>query len=109
MGKDIAQQMRRIGVNVSFSPVVDVNNNPDNPIINARSFGEDKKNVARKGVAYMQGLQDGKVLASAKHFPGHGDTDMDSHKALPMIDKTKAQLDSLELYPFKTTDKKGSR
>lgn len=107
MGKDIAQQMRRIGVNVSFSPVIDVNNNPDNPIINARSFGEDKENVARKGVAYMQGLQDGKVLASAKHFPGHGDTDMDSHKTLPLIDKTKAQLDSIELYPFKQLIKKG--
>ena len=107
MGKDIAQQMRRIGVNVSFSPVIDVNNNPDNPIINARAFGEDKENVARKGVAYMQGLQDGKVLASAKHFPGHGDTDMDSHKTLPLIDKTKAQLDSIELYPFKQLIKKG--
>ena len=107
MGKDIAQQMRRIGVNVSFSPVIDVNNNPDNPIINARSFGEDKENVARKGIAYMQGLQDGKVLASAKHFPGHGDTDMDSHKTLPLIDKTKAQLDSIELYPFIQLIKKG--
>ncbi len=107
MGKDIAQQMRRIGVNVSFSPVIDVNNNPDNPIINARSFGEDKENVARKGIAYMQGLQDGKVLASAKHFPGHGDTDMDSHKTLPLIDKTSAQLDSIELYPFKQLIKKG--
>ena len=107
MGKDIAQQMRRIGVNVSFSPVVDVNNNPNNPIINARSFGENKENVARKGVAYMQGLQDGKVLASAKHFPGHGDTDADSHKSLPLIDKTAKQLDSLELYPFKQLIKKG--
>jgi beta-glucosidase-like glycosyl hydrolase/CubicO group peptidase (beta-lactamase class C family) len=107
MGRDIAKQMRRIGVNVSFSPVVDVNNNPNNPIINARSFGEDKDNVARKGIAYMQGLQDGKVLASAKHFPGHGDTDMDSHKTLPLIDKTATQLDSIELYPFKQLIKKG--
>ncbi len=107
MGKDIAKQMHRIGVNVSFSPVVDVNNNPDNPIINARSFGEDRKNVAQKGIAYMQGLQDGKVLACAKHFPGHGDTDSDSHKTLPLIDKTKKQMDSLEIYPFKQLIKKG--
>lgn len=107
MGKDIAEQMRRIGVNVSFSPVVDINNNPDNPIINARSFGEDRKNVAQKGIAYMQGLQDGKVLACAKHFPGHGDTDSDSHKTLPLIDKTKKQMDSLEIYPFKQLIKKG--
>jgi beta-N-acetylhexosaminidase len=102
MGADIARQLELMGVHMSFSPVVDVNNNPDNPVINARSFGEDRVNVARKGVAYMMGLQDNHILACAKHFPGHGDTDTDSHLALPVINHSMQRLDSLELYPFKT-------
>ncbi|MEX2379543.1 MAG: glycoside hydrolase family 3 N-terminal domain-containing protein [Vicingaceae bacterium] len=101
MGKQIAEQFRRLGVHVNFAPVVDVNNNPNNPVINARSFGEDKRNVAAKGIAYMQGLQSGRVLACAKHFPGHGDTDTDSHISLPVVNHTKERIDSLELYPFK--------
>jgi beta-N-acetylhexosaminidase len=101
MGLEIARQMRRLGVHVSFSPVVDVNNNPRNPVINDRSFGEDREAVARKGIAYMRGLQSGGVLATAKHFPGHGDTDMDSHHSLPIIPHDRARLDSLELYPFR--------
>jgi beta-glucosidase-like glycosyl hydrolase/CubicO group peptidase (beta-lactamase class C family) len=101
MGNDIGQQLRRMGVHINFAPVVDVNNNPDNPVIGSRSFGEDKRNVARKGIAYMNGLQDNRVLAVAKHFPGHGDTDIDSHKALPVIDHDSLRMDSLELYPFK--------
>ncbi|MBK9729820.1 MAG: serine hydrolase [Chitinophagaceae bacterium] len=99
-GKEMARECKRIGVNVSFSPVVDVNSNPLNPVIGDRSFGQDKFNVARKGIMYMQGLQDGRVMACAKHFPGHGDTDQDSHKTLPTINSTLAQLDSMELFPF---------
>lgn len=100
MGEEIARQMKRLGVQVSFSPVADVNNNPANPVINDRSFGEDREMVARKAIAYMKGLQNGGVIATAKHFPGHGDTDVDSHKGLPVIAQTRARLDSLELYPF---------
>ena len=100
MGLEIAREMTRLGVQVSFSPVLDVNNNPANPVINDRSFGEDREAVARKGIAYMRGLQKGGVIATAKHFPGHGDTDTDSHFGLPMIAHSRMRLDSLELYPF---------
>ncbi|MEL7161125.1 MAG: glycoside hydrolase family 3 N-terminal domain-containing protein, partial [Bacteroidota bacterium] len=100
MGAEIARQMHRLGVNISFSPVLDVNNNPDNPVINARSFGEDRYNVTIKGYKYMLGLQENGILASAKHFPGHGDTGVDSHYDLPVIPHPRARLDSLELYPF---------
>jgi len=100
MGMEIAREMQRLGVQVSFSPVVDVNNNPSNPVINDRSFGEDRELVARKGIAYMRGLQRGGVIATAKHFPGHGDTDTDSHLGLPLIAHSRTRLDSLELYPF---------
>ncbi|MFB6305941.1 MAG: glycoside hydrolase family 3 N-terminal domain-containing protein, partial [Flavobacteriales bacterium] len=101
MGKAIAKQCKRVGVHVNLAPVVDVNNNRNNPVINYRSFGENRKNVASKGIAYMKGLQDMRVLANAKHFPGHGDTEYDSHKTLPEIDHSKRRLDSIELYPFK--------
>ena len=101
MGTEIARQLRRMGVNVSFSPVLDVNNNPDNPVIATRSFGEDRYNVTAKGYMYMKGLQDHGVLASAKHFPGHGDTDVDSHLDLPVISHPRQRLDSIELYPFR--------
>jgi beta-N-acetylhexosaminidase len=101
MGTAIARQMKRIGIRLSYSPDVDINNNPANPVINFRSFGEDKTNVAAKGLAYMKGLQDAGVAAFAKHFPGHGDTDVDSHFALPIIKYSKSRLDSMELYPFK--------
>ncbi|MCP9236843.1 glycoside hydrolase family 3 N-terminal domain-containing protein [Lewinella sp. JB7] len=101
MGAEIARQMHRLGVNVSFSPVLDVNNNPDNPVIATRSFGEDRYNVTAKGYMYMKGLQDNGILASAKHFPGHGDTDVDSHLDLPVIKHSRARLDSIELYPFR--------
>lgn len=100
-GKEVAKQLRRMGIHMNFAPVVDINNNPQNPVINDRSFGEDRRNVTAKGYAYMKGMQDGGVLACAKHFPGHGDTDTDSHYDLPVIDKSKAQLDSMELFPFK--------
>lgn len=101
MGLEIAAQMNRLGVHVSFSPVADVNNNPNNPVINERSFGEDRERVAAKAISYMEGLQQGGVIATGKHFPGHGDTDKDSHKTLPLITHDTLRLDSIELYPFK--------
>lgn len=101
MGMAVAYQCKRLGVHINFAPVVDVNNNPANPVINFRSFGEDKERVSRMAIAYMRGMQDFGVMACAKHFPGHGDTDADSHKELPVISKSMAQLETLELYPFK--------
>ncbi|HOK38573.1 MAG TPA: glycoside hydrolase family 3 N-terminal domain-containing protein [Bacteroidales bacterium] len=101
MGAEFARQLKRVGVNVSFSPVCDVNNNPTNPVINNRSFGENKYNVAIKSYHYMLGLQDNKIIATAKHFPGHGDTNVDSHKSLPVIKHSRTRIDSLELYPFR--------
>jgi len=86
---------------MNLAPDVDVNNNPNNPVINYRSFGENKYNVATKGGAYMKGMQDGGLLVSIKHFPGHGDTDVDSHYDLPQLTFTKERLDSLEIYPFR--------
>lgn len=102
MGEDIANQCKRLGVHINFAPVIDVNVNPKNPVINSRSFGEQKRNVADKGLAYMNGMQKHHVLAVAKHFPGHGDTDKDSHKALPLISHDVNRLNDIELYPFKT-------
>lgn len=107
MGCDIARQCKRLGLQVNFAPVVDVNSNPRNPVINYRSFGELRENVARKGIAYMRGLQDNQVMASAKHFPGHGDTDQDSHLTLPTINHDLALLDSLDLYPFRALIQEG--
>lgn len=100
-GREMARQCRELGVRVNFAPVADVNINPHNPVINTRSFGESPVNVANKVIAYAKGLQDGGVLSVCKHFPGHGDTDVDSHKALPMLSFTRERLDSIELYPFK--------
>jgi beta-N-acetylhexosaminidase len=101
MGVEVGRQLKRAGIYVNFAPVVDVNNNPANPVINYRSFGEVKTNVAQKGIAYMKGMQDQGVLTTAKHFPGHGDTGTDSHEALPQINHSRERLDSLELYPFR--------
>ncbi len=106
-GKIVGDQCKRIGIQVNYAPVVDVNNNPNNPVINDRSFGEDKYKVAQFGIQYMKGLQDVGVMACAKHFPGHGDVAVDSHLDLPVINKTMAQLDSLELYPFREIFKAG--
>lgn len=101
MASDMARQLKRLGVHMNFAPVADVNNNPGNPVINSRSFGENRENVAIKSMVYMLGLQDNKILATAKHFPGHGDTDTDSHHALPVINHSRARIDSVELFPFK--------
>ena len=107
MGAEVARQFKRTGVHVNFAPVVDVNNNPQNPVINFRSFGEDRFNVAVKGYMYMKGMQDNGIMACAKHFPGHGDTDVDSHYDLPVITHSRSRLDSLELYPFRVLAENG--
>jgi beta-N-acetylhexosaminidase len=106
-GRIVGEQCKRMGIQVNYAPVVDVNNNPNNPVINDRSFGENKYRVAEYGIQYMKGMQDVGVMACAKHFPGHGDVDVDSHLDLPVINKTKEELDSLELYPFTRIFKAG--
>ena len=100
MGRQIAEQCRRIGINVDFAPDIDVNNEPQNPVIGMRSFGEDPKQVAQRGAQYALALQNNGVLPTMKHFPGHGDTKTDSHEALPKIDKKLKQIKKTELYPF---------
>lgn len=107
MGRAVGEQHKRLGVHVNYAPVVDVNNNPNNPVIGYRSFGEDKYRVAKMGVAYMKGMQDAGIMASAKHFPGHGDVAVDSHLDLPVINKTRSQLEDMELYPFRELIKEG--
>ena len=101
MGLEIGRQCKRLGVHINFAPVVDINNNPKNPVINSRSFGENKLWVTQKSLAYMHGMQDAGILANAKHFPGHGDTDVDSHKGLPTINHSKERLEEIELYPYR--------
>lgn len=100
LGAEIGYELNRIGVHMNFAPVVDVNNNPRNPVINDRSFGENKYNVARKGIMFSKGMESMGVLGCAKHFPGHGDTDTDSHVDLPILQHDLPRLDTLELYPF---------
>ena len=102
MGTQMAQQAKRLGIQFMFAPVVDININPKNPVIGNRSFGEDKENVAQKAVALMKGLQNNGIYATAKHFPGHGDTATDSHHALPLIDFDKKRLNAIELYPYRS-------
>src|SRR5690554_2305913 len=101
IGKRIGEHTKRMGMHINFAPVVDINTNPKNPIIGNRSFGEDKENVTEKALAFMKGMQSAGIIGSAKHFPGHGDTDLDSHKTLPTIDFTRERLDTLELYPYR--------
>lgn len=106
-GNIVASQFKRLGMHVNYAPDVDVNNNPLNPVINDRSFGEDKYKVTLFGVEYMKGMQDAGIMATAKHFPGHGDVAVDSHYDLPVIKKSRSQLDNLELYPFNELIKAG--
>lgn len=106
-GKHIGEHCKRIGVHFNFAPVVDINTNPKNPIIGVRSFGEQKEVVSSHSLALMEGMQSSGVMANAKHFPGHGDTDSDSHKTLPTISFSKERIDSLELYPYKSLFSKG--
>ena len=107
VGYRIGRHSKRLGVHINFAPVVDINTNPKNPIIGNRSFGEDKENVTEKSLAFMQGMQRAGILANAKHFPGHGDTDTDSHKTLPTINFTKERIDSIELYPYRRLIREG--
>lgn len=100
-GREVAREARAMEIHISFAPVMDVNSNPRNPVIGTRSFGENPDNVARKGIAYAKGLEDGGVISVAKHFPGHGDTNTDSHKTLPTIAHDYNRLTENELYPFK--------
>ncbi len=107
MGREVGREFRRLGIHMNFAPVVDINNNPNNPVINYRSFGMDRDKVARRGILYMRGMQTEGILATAKHFPGHGDTDTDSHLGLPVIRQSRTHLDSLELYPFRQMIREG--
>jgi len=106
-GREVARQCREVGVHVNFAPVADVDNNPQNPVINTRSFGGDPRNVADKVVAYSRGLEEGGVLSVSKHFPGHGDTNVDSHKALPVLNFSRERMDSIEMYPFRQAVRAG--
>ncbi|MFN6963133.1 MAG: glycoside hydrolase family 3 N-terminal domain-containing protein [Pyrinomonadaceae bacterium] len=101
MGVITGREAKAIGIDHVYAPVLDVNNNADNPVINVRSFGEDPNEVSKFGVAFINGIQSQNVIATAKHFPGHGDTNVDSHRGLPIIDKSRAQLDQTELVPFR--------
>ena len=101
MGVEIGRQCSRMGIHINFAPVSDINSNPQNPVIGIRSFGEGKENVASKASAYMKGLQMQHVIATAKHFPGHGDSNVDSHHALPVISRSSAQMYDIDLYPFR--------
>ncbi len=101
MGAEIGRQCRRMGVHINYAPVVDINNNPRNPVINFRSFGEQKELVARKGLSVMKGMQNQKIICTAKHFPGHGDTDIDSHLDLPVIQHDRKRIYNTEIYPFR--------
>ena len=107
MGLAVAEQCKMVNIHINYAPVVDINVNPKNPVIHARSFGEDRDKVTAYGRAYMKGMQDGGIIACSKHFPGHGDTEVDSHKGLPVLPFSRERLDSLELYPFRDQIKHG--
>ena len=107
MGKITALEARALGIHMTYAPVVDVNINPDNPIINVRSLGEDPEQVGKLAASFIKGCQENGLIATAKHFPGHGDTDMDSHSVLPTVGGDRDRLESVELYPFKQAIKAG--
>lgn len=109
MGVEIGRQCRKMGVHINFAPVVDLNSNPANPVIGVRSFGEDKEAVARKGIMYVKGMQSQRVVAVAKHFPGHGDTDVDSHYDLPVINHSRDEVLGVDVYPFRKLIEAGVR
>lgn len=106
-GREVARECKLMGIQVDFAPVLDVNSNPNNPVIGYRSFGEDPKRVAALGAAYCRGMEAGGVMSVGKHFPGHGDTSVDSHKALPTVDHSKAQLEQIDFVPFVESIKAG--
>jgi len=101
LGEMVGTELRALGININHAPVMDVNNNPENPIIGVRAYSDDPNVVAKMGVGYIKGLQKSGVIANAKHFPGHGDTSIDSHLGLPLIDHDMARLEAVELVPFK--------
>lgn len=101
VGEEIGRQCREMGIHINFAPVVDINSNPKNPVIGTRSFGTDRERVAQLGIMYALGQQSQGVIATAKHFPGHGDTDADSHYELPVINHTRQYIDSVDTYPFR--------
>ncbi|MCX6246933.1 MAG: serine hydrolase [Bacteroidetes bacterium] len=107
LGTRIAKDCKRMGIHMNFAPVSDINNNPENPVIGFRSFGQDPGAVADRSIAFMKGLQSGGILTTAKHFPGHGDTDSDSHLTLPIINQPYERLDSVELFPFREMIRNG--
>ena len=107
MGLAVAEQCKMVNIHINYAPVVDINVNPKNPVIHARSFGENRDKVTAYGRAYMKGMQDGGIIACSKHFPGHGDTEVDSHKGLPVLPFSRERLDALELYPFRDQIKHG--
>ena len=107
MGKEYGEQLKMLGIHINFAPVADINTNPENPVINFRSFGEDKNNVAEKAWMVAKGMQDAGVFPVAKHFPGHGDTKSDSHYTLPLVPHSKERLDDIETYPFRYLSEKG--
>ncbi len=109
MGKNIALQAKSLGIHINFAPTIDINLNPKNPVIGFRSFGQDKERVAKLGWAYMKGMQDNGVLGSLKHFPGHGDTETDSHFLLPVINHSKKFIDSVDSYPFTYGIERGAK
>jgi beta-N-acetylhexosaminidase len=106
-GRLTALEGRALGIHIAYAPVLDVNNNPDNPVINTRSFGEDPIEVARLGAAFIRGVQDHGMIATGKHFPGHGDTGVNSHLALPVVTVSRTRLESVELVPFRAAVKAG--
>ena len=99
-GDEMGRECRELGVQINFAPVLDVNDNPNNPVIGIRSFGENQQSVAEKGIAYAKGLENQKIISVGKHFPGHGNTSEDSHKTLPVINRSRSDLNKIELYPF---------
>ncbi len=107
LGKNIAEQLKLSGIHLNLAPVADINTNPENPVINFRSFGEDKNEVAKKAWWISKGMQDTGIIPVAKHFPGHGDTDTDSHNVLPLLNHSKSRIDSIESYPFRYLTDKG--
>lgn len=109
MGVEVAKQCKELGIHINFAPVADINNNFENPVINDRSFSDDKYTVTRLAGLYMKGMQDNGIMACIKHFPGHGDTKTDSHFGLPVINYSLERLDTLELYPFKQLIQQGAQ
>ena len=108
MGRDIAKQCKRAGININFAPSVDINNNPSNPVIYDRSFGELPQNVTAKGYMFMKAMEDEGIMACVKHFPGHGDTTIDSHDELPVLNHSLERLEQTEFYPFRRLASQGA-